>query len=74
MRLGAREGAGEVKPLYIDLFAGCFGWGCGFVAEGYHVIGFDLVHEDYHGPVPEGCELILHDREAHYSRHLGRLA
>ncbi|MFH1604499.1 MAG: hypothetical protein ABIH03_11395 [Pseudomonadota bacterium] len=48
-----------MKPLCIELFAGMFGWGVGFVAEGYRVIGFDIVHEDFHGPVPEGCRLVL---------------
>jgi len=50
-----------VKPLAIELYAGMFGWGCGFVAEGFRVIGFDIVHEDFHGPVPDGCELVLQD-------------
>jgi hypothetical protein len=38
-----------------------FGWGQGFVAEGFNVVGFDIVHEDFHGPVPDGCELVLQD-------------
>lgn len=50
-----------MKPVAIELFAGKFGWGRGFVAQGYQVIGFDIVHEDYHGDVPEGCELVLQD-------------
>lgn len=45
-------------PLVIELFAGLFGWGEGFVAEGYRSIGFDIVKM---GPVPDGCELILQD-------------
>ena len=49
------------KPLAIELFCGRFGWGKGFVAEGYRVIGFDILHESYHGGVPEGCELVLQD-------------
>ncbi len=49
------------KPLAIELFAGRFGWGKGFVAEGWRVIGFDIVHEEWHRPVPEGCELALQD-------------
>ncbi len=48
-----------MKPLAIELFAGKFGWGKGFVAEGWRVIGFDIVHEEWHRPVPPGCELIL---------------
>ncbi len=49
------------KPLAIELFCGRFGWGKGFVAEGYQVVGFDILHESYHGDVPEGCELVLQD-------------
>jgi len=50
-----------MKPLCIELYAGRFGWGRGFVEAGYRVIGFDLLHEDYHGKVPEGCSLVLQD-------------
>lgn len=50
-----------MKPLCIELFAGCFGWGRGFVAEGFKVVGFDILHENYHGDVPEGCSLVLQD-------------
>lgn len=50
-----------MKPLAIELFSGRFGWGKGFVAEGFQVVGFDILHESYHGPVPEGCELVLQD-------------
>lgn len=50
-----------MKPLAIELFAGMFGWGRGFVAEGFRVIGFDIIHEEFHGPVPNGCELVLQD-------------
>ncbi len=49
------------KPLCIDLFCGMFGWGRGFLAEGWQVVGFDLAHEPYHGDVPEGAELVLQD-------------
>jgi hypothetical protein len=49
------------KPLCIELYAGRFGWGRGFVAEGSQVIGFDIEHLPHHGPVPEGCELVLQD-------------
>lgn len=30
------------KPLCIELFAGLHGWGEGFIAEGWEVVGFDL--------------------------------
>ena len=46
------------QPLAIDLFCGLFGWGAGFVADGYHVVGFDVVRV---GAVPSGCELVLQD-------------
>ncbi|MCI0596984.1 MAG: hypothetical protein L0Z48_10665 [candidate division Zixibacteria bacterium] len=32
-----------MKPLVIDLFCGIGGWAEGFLAEGYDVIGFDVV-------------------------------
>lgn len=48
-------------PLAIELFAGTFDWGKGFVAAGYRVIGFDIEHLPHHGPVPDGCELVLQD-------------
>ncbi len=47
------------KPLVIDIFAGSFGWSAGFIAEGYRAIGFDILHESYHGPIPPGCTLVL---------------
>jgi C-5 cytosine-specific DNA methylase len=49
------------RPLCIDLFCGKFGWGRAFADEGYRVIGFDIAHESYHGPVPPFCELVLQD-------------
>lgn len=49
------------KPLAIELYAGRFGWGKGFVSEGFHVVGFDIAHEEWHTPVPKGCELVLQD-------------
>lgn len=51
----------SLKPLVIELFAGKFGWGRGFAAESYRCIGFDILHADYHGDVPEDCELVLQD-------------
>ena len=52
---------GTVKPLAVELFAGSFGWSAGLVAEGYRVVGFDIEHLPHHGPVPEGCSLVLQD-------------
>ncbi len=49
------------KPLCIDLFCGRFGWSAGWLDLGGYVVGFDLVHEDYHGPVPSGASLVLQD-------------
>lgn len=49
------------NPLAIELFAGKFGWGEGLVAEGWRVVGFDILHESYHGDVPAGCELVIQD-------------
>lgn len=31
------------------------------MAEGFEVLGFDIMHEDYHGDVPEDCQLVLQD-------------
>jgi len=50
-----------VKPLVVDLFAGGFGWTAGFLAEGYRSVAFDIEHQPWHGPVPEGCDLVLQD-------------
>lgn len=50
-----------MKPLVIDLYCGRFGWSRGFVAQGWRSVGFDLVHESHHGPVPDGCGLVLQD-------------
>lgn len=50
-----------MNPLVIELFCGRFGWSRGFVAEGYRAVGFDIVHEPYHGDVPAGCSLALQD-------------
>jgi hypothetical protein len=44
------------KPLCIDLGCGKGGWAEGFLAEGYHVIGFDIVN---HGGYPG--EMVLQD-------------
>jgi hypothetical protein len=36
-----------VKPLAIDLFCGLGGWTDGLLAEGYHMIGFDITQHVY---------------------------
>lgn len=48
-----------MKPLCIDLFCGLFGWGAGFAAEGYRVVGFDIAKIGR--SIPDGCELVLQD-------------
>jgi hypothetical protein len=58
-----------VKPLLIDLYCGLFGWGEGFVAEGWRVIGFDIAQR---GPVPPGCKLIIQDVRTVYGYLLSR--
>jgi hypothetical protein len=47
-----------VTPIVIDLFCGRFGWSKGFLAHGFHAIGFDL---EQMGPIPEGAELVRQD-------------
>lgn len=49
------------RPLVIELFAGSFGWSVGFIAEGFRSVGFDIEHQDYHGPIPEHASLVLKD-------------
>lgn len=48
-------------PLAIDLFCGSFGWSAGWLELGGRVVGFDIEHEPYHGPVPRGADLVLQD-------------
>lgn len=36
-----------MKPVCYDLFCGLGGWSEGFIAEGYHCIGFDIEAHDY---------------------------
>jgi len=50
-----------MRPLLIDLFCGSFGWSAGWLELGGRVVGFDLDHQDYHGPVPQGADLVLQD-------------
>ena len=51
------------KPLVVDLYTGLHGWGEGFLAEGYRVIGVDIVDmcEELGQPRPDGIELLLAD-------------
>jgi hypothetical protein len=50
-----------VKPLAIELFAGCMTWSAGWLALGGRAVGFDIEHLPHHGDVPEGAELVLQD-------------
>lgn len=50
-----------MKPLVIELFAGCFGWSAGWLELGGRSIGFDIEHLPHHGPVPNGADLVLQD-------------
>ncbi len=50
-----------MKPLCVDLFTGCFGWSRPWLEFGGRVVGFDISHEPYHGPVPTGAHLVLQD-------------
>lgn len=51
------------RPIVIELFAGLHGWGEGFLAEGWRVIGFDIVDMCALFGVtrPCGVELVLQD-------------
>ncbi len=51
------------RPLAIELYAGLHGWGEGFVSEGFHCVGYDIVDvcEMIGQSRPEGCDLILRD-------------
>jgi hypothetical protein len=49
--------------LCIELCAGSFGWGAGFIAEGFRVVGFDIMDVEKELGVKRtlGCELVLQD-------------
>src|SRR5271168_4658125 len=51
------------KPLCIELFAGLHGWAEGFLAEGFRVIGFDIVDmcKVLGMKRPRGVKLVLQD-------------
>lgn len=48
-------------PLAIDLFCGLGGWTEGLLAEGYHVIGFDIERHDYGDGAKYPAQLVLQD-------------
>lgn len=50
-----------MNPLCIELFCGTFGWSASWLARGGRVVGFDIEHQPYHGPIPPGAELVLQD-------------
>lgn len=49
-----------LKPLAIDLFCGLGGWTEGLLAEGYHVVGFDIEQHVY-GEHRYPAQLVLQD-------------
>lgn len=56
-RMAARKVA---RPLAIDLFCGLGGWTEGLLAEGYHVIGFDIERHEY-GEHRYPAQLVIQD-------------
>lgn len=48
------------RPLAIDLFCGLGGWTEGLIAEGYHVVGFDIERHCY-GEARYPAQLVLQD-------------
>lgn len=50
-----------MRPLSIELFAGCMTWSAGWLELGGYAVGFDIEHLPHHGPVPEGGDLVLQD-------------
>lgn len=53
-----------MKPLCIELFAGLHGWGEGFSAEGYRIVGFDIVNMPKELGIPQNdpnISLVLQD-------------
>lgn len=52
-----------MKPLCVELYCGTFGWGAGFIAEGFDVVGFDIMDVERELGIPRtpGCQLVLQD-------------
>ncbi len=49
-----------MKPLAVDLCAGLGGWADGLLAEGWDVVGFDIVRHEY-GSQKYPAQLVLQD-------------
>ena len=59
------------NPLFVELFAGLHGWGEGALAEGFQVVGFDIVDmpKEIGHQRPDGVQLVLQDvRSIHGSQ------
>ena len=54
---------GDDRPLAVDMFTGLHGWSEGLIAEGFRVIGFDIVDMSAECglPKPDHFELVLQD-------------
>jgi hypothetical protein len=48
------------KPLAVDIFCGLGGWASGLLAEGFHVVGFDIERHEY-GEHCYPAQLVLQD-------------
>lgn len=59
-------------PLAVDLYCGTFAWSHGWLAHGGRAVGFDIEHQPWHGPAPDGAQLVLQDvRTLHGSQFKG---
>lgn len=45
----------------VELYAGTMGHSRGWLERGGYAVGFDIDHQQHHGPVPEGGDLVLQD-------------
>jgi hypothetical protein len=63
-----------VDPLCVELYCGTFGWSAGWLALGGRAVGFDIVHEDYHGPVPPRAHLVIQDVRTLHGRQFRNAA